>query len=144
MEESELAAIAKITIHRRERTVIIRPYRGGLILHTIYYPSEFHEVAGYGKDSAKNLKKQEISLSEQFARELIEPFRPDKFRDEYQVRVRELIVSKSKGRAAPEPEKVKRLAPVVDLMSALKKSLADKATTKTIKHPKAGSSRKTA
>ena len=105
MEESNLAAIAKITIHRRERTIIIRPYRGGLILHTIYFPSEIREVAGYGENNAKNLKRQEISLSEQFARELIEPFHPDKFHDEYQARVRKFIDSKSKDRAAPKPEK---------------------------------------
>jgi non-homologous end joining protein Ku len=38
--------------------------------------------------------------------------------------VQELIESKSKGKAAPKPEKSRRLAPVVDLMTALKKSLA--------------------
>jgi DNA end-binding protein Ku len=144
MEKSGLAAIAKITIHRRERTVIIRPYRGGLTLHTIYYPNEIREVAGYGENSVKNLKSQEIGLSDQFARELIEPFRPDKFHDEYQARVRKLIESKSKGIAAPKPEKEKRLAPVIDLMSALKKSLADKETGKAVKGAKAGSHRKTA
>jgi DNA end-binding protein Ku len=144
MKESSLAAISKITIHRRERTVIIRPYLEGLILHTIYYPNEIREVAGYGRNAAKNLKKTEISLSEQFAKALIEPFRPDKFHDEYQARVRKLIDGKSKGRATPKPEKAKRLAPVVDLMSALKKSLADKETTKALKSIKDGSSRKTA
>jgi non-homologous end joining protein Ku len=40
--------------------------------------------------------------------------------------VKQLIESKNEGRAGPKPEKVQRLAPVVDLMSALKKSLAEK------------------
>ncbi|MGB8028271.1 MAG: Ku protein [Terracidiphilus sp.] len=144
MEESKLAAIAKLTIHRRERTVIIRPYGGGLLLHTIYYPSEIREVPGYRKNSAKNLKRQEISLSGQFAKGLIEPFRPDKFRDEYEARVGKLISSKSKGRAAPKPEKGKRLAPVIDLTSALRKSLESKSTSKGIKRAKVERSRKTA
>jgi DNA end-binding protein Ku len=126
MEEMELAALAQVTMHQRERTVILRPYRGGLTLHTLYYPNEIHDVAGYGKNNATNLKKPEIALAEQFAKGLVAPFRPEKFHDEYQERVKNLIESKEKGTAAPKPEKTTRLAPVVDLMTALKQSIANK------------------
>jgi DNA end-binding protein Ku len=126
MEELQVAAIAQVTMHQRERTVIVRPYRHGLTLHTLYYPSEIRDVAGYGKNSAANLKKQEVSLAEQFAKELVAPFRPEQFHDEYQAQVKKLIESKEKGTAAPRPEKAPRLAPVVDLMTALKQSIANK------------------
>jgi DNA end-binding protein Ku len=126
MKESKYAALAQITMHQRERIVIIRPYQNGLILHTIYYPNEIREVKEYGKHIVKNLKKQEIVLAEQFAKGLVKPFRPAEFHDEYRERVMKLIESKSKGHAAPKTEKPQRLAPVVDLMSALKKSLASK------------------
>jgi DNA end-binding protein Ku len=126
MEEMKLAALAQVTIHQRERTVILRPYRGGLTLHTLYYPNEIHDVAGYGKNKATNLKKPEIALAEQFAKGLVAPFRPEKYHDEYQERVKTLIESKEKGTAAPKPEKTPRLAPVVDLMTALKQSIANK------------------
>ena len=49
MTDMNYAAIAKVTMHQREHTVIIRPYQNGLILHTIYYPNEIHEAKGYGK-----------------------------------------------------------------------------------------------
>jgi len=124
MDELNYAAIAQVTMHQRERTVIIRPYEGGLILHTIYYPAEIREVKGYGKTNEKALKKQEIDLAEQFAKALLKPFRPEQFHDEYSKRVEQLIASRHKGKAAPLPEKPRHLAPVVDLMSALKKSLA--------------------
>lgn len=124
MEKRAFAAIAKITMHQKERTAIIRPYQNGLILHTIYYPKEIHDAKDYGKSTANNLKKREIDLAEQFAEGLVKPFRPDQFRDEYSERVEQLIESKNKGKPAPKPEKAQRLAPVVDLMSALKKSLA--------------------
>jgi DNA end-binding protein Ku len=127
MEDLKVAALAQVTMHQRERTVILRPYRGGLTLHTLYYPNEIHDVAGYGKNNATNLKKPEIALAEQFAKGLVAPFRPEKFHDEYQERVKKLIESKEKGTAAPKPEKTKRLAPVVDLMTALKQSIANKA-----------------
>jgi DNA end-binding protein Ku len=126
MEEMKVAALAQVTIHQRERTVILRPYRGGLTLHTLYYPDEIRDVAGYGKNNANNLKKTEIALAEQFATGLIAPFRPEKYHDEYQERVKKLIESKEKGTAAPKPEKTPRLAPVVDLMTALKRSIANK------------------
>jgi DNA end-binding protein Ku len=56
----------------------------------------------------------------------VAPFRPEKYHDEYQERVKKLIESKEKGTAAPKPEKAARLAPVVDLMTALKQSIANK------------------
>jgi DNA end-binding protein Ku len=124
MEDMDYAAIAKVMMHQRERTVIIRPYQKGLILHTIYYPDEIHDVKGYGQTKEKALKKQEIDLAEQFATALVKPFHPEEFRDEYSERVQDLIESKSKGKPTPKPEKARRLAPVVDLMTALKKSLA--------------------
>jgi len=127
MEEMKLAALAQVTMHQRERTVVLRPYQGGLTLHTLYYPNEIHDVAGYGKNNATNLKKPEIALAEQFAKGLVAPFRPEKYHDEYQERVKKLIESKEKGTAAPKPEKTTRLAPVVDLMTALKQSIANKA-----------------
>jgi DNA end-binding protein Ku len=124
MEDMDLAAIAKLTLHQRERTVIIRSFQNGLILHTIYYPNEIREAQGYGKTKVTNLKKQEIGLAEQFAKSLLKPFRPEQFHDEYSKRVEELIASKRKGKPAPKTEKARQLAPVIDLMSALKKSLA--------------------
>jgi DNA end-binding protein Ku len=123
MERMKLAAVAKVTIHQRECTVILRNYEHGLTLHTIYYPNEIHQVKEYGREIAKNLRKEEIELSEQFAKALVKPFRPEQFHDEYQARVQQLIESKVKGRGVPKPEKEKQLAPVIDLMSALKKSI---------------------
>ena len=125
MESLGYAAIAQLTLHQREQIVLLRPYNDGLTLHTLYYPAEIREAKGYGQDSGKNLKKEELRLGEQFAKGLAKPFRPQEFHDAYQERVKALVDSKSKGRAAPAPEKGRRLAPVVDLMAALKKSVAE-------------------
>lgn len=124
MADMDCGAIAKATMHQREHSVIIRPFKHGLILHALYYPKEIHEAKGFGTTAAKTVKKQEIDLAEQFAKALLQPFRPDQFRDEYAERVEQLIESKQKGKAGPAPEKAPRMAPVVDLRSALKKSLA--------------------
>jgi DNA end-binding protein Ku len=130
------AAIAKVTLHQREHTAVIRPFQHGLILHTLYYPAEIHDAAGYGKTSAKGPSKQELQLAEQFVKALVKPFRPEQFRDEYAERVTQLIHSKGKGKAAPLPEKAPRMAPVIDLMSALKKSLAATEKSERVQKPK--------
>jgi len=124
LETLGYAAIAQLTLHQRERTVVLRPFHEGLTFHTIYYPNEIHSVKSYGHTNTKELKKQEITLGEQFAKTLVKPFHPQEFRDEYQERVKQLIQSKAKGKPAPKQEQPNRLAPVIDLMSALKKSLA--------------------
>jgi DNA end-binding protein Ku len=124
MDEMDCGAIAKVTIHQRERTVLLRLYKNGLMLHTLFYPSEIHAEHGFGENLGKEPSKQELKLAEQFASGLLKPFRPQEFKDEYRTRVEQLIESKRKGHAAPTHEKVKKLAPVVDLMSALKESLA--------------------
>ena len=138
LEQMNYAAIATVTLHQRERTVVLRPYERGLTLHTIYYPDEIRNVKEYEQTSAKtlNLKKQEIALGEQFAKTLVKPFRPQEFHDHYQERIKELIESKAKGVAAPKQQQAKRLAPVIDLMSALKKSLAKAPAAKPLKQRK--------
>lgn len=124
MERLKLAAVAKVTLHQRERPVILRPYENGLTLHTIYYAEEIRAVAEYGKDAAKGLKKEEVELAERFAESLTKPFHPEQFHNEYQREIEKLLEAKRKGKPLPAAEKAPKLAPVIDLMDALKKSMA--------------------
>lgn len=130
LEQLHYAAVATVTLHQRERTLIIRSYRHGLTLHTIYYVNEIRSVKGYDQATIKSLKKQEIAVGEQFAKTLLRPFRPEELHDRYEERVKEVVESKANGKPAPKQEKAKRLAPVIDLMSALKKSLANAPASK--------------
>jgi DNA end-binding protein Ku len=128
MEQLKLAALAKVTMHGREQVVLIRPYDKGLVLHTLYYPAEVREVAEYGSDTAGDVQQQEVALAEQFMQQLTASFDPEKYRDTYREKVLELIESKRQGAALPEQQQHRRLAPVIDLMEALKKSLAAQPT----------------
>ena len=125
MEQLKLGAIAKITLHQREQIVMIRPYNNGLVLHTLFYPSEVRQIAEYGQDGADlKLQKPEIDLAEQFMKQLTGKFDPEKFKDEYQGRVEELVEKKEAGMVAKtEKAPKKRLAPVINLMDALRKSM---------------------
>ena len=126
MQRQNLAGIARVTMSGREQIVLIRPYDKGLVLHTLYYPAEVREVGEFGSDTAAEVPAPELSLAEKFMESLRAPFQPEQFQDNYKEKVLALIETKRAG-AAPRPGAEKRrLAPVVDLMTALKQSLAEK------------------
>src|SRR6201998_830000 len=123
LEESEYYGIAKITMHNREYTVFIRPHEGGLMLHTMYYADEVKEVKEFGAPDVE-LKEAEVKVAHQLIEALADTWDPEKYHDEFQENLKKLIQAKLEGGEVTEIEKPKKLAPVVDLMAALKQSLA--------------------
>ncbi|MCZ2074531.1 MAG: Ku protein [Bryobacteraceae bacterium] len=122
MKRTGFAALAKVGMHQREYTVVIRPKAEGLTMHTMYYEDEVRAVPEYGRQTNVELKPQEIQLAEQLVASLASPFEPAKYHDEYQKRVLELIEAKGEGmQVTATPQR--KLAPVIDLMAALQKSL---------------------
>ena len=123
LEDTKKMGVAKVTMHQREYTVIIRPRNNGLTLHTMYYQNEIAAVEGYGKSYDVKLKPEEVKLADQLVESLSAPFKPEAYKDEFQERLNELIEAKLKGKTVTVlPKKGK--APVIDMMEALKKSLA--------------------
>jgi DNA end-binding protein Ku len=122
MQESGYGAIAKISMHQREYTVVMRPKGKGLTLHTMHYENEIRAVPEYGKDTDIEIKPQELQLAKQLVESLAAPFEPKKYHEGYQERLKQLIEAKQQGLEA-EATKAPRLAPVIDMMEALQKSL---------------------
>jgi DNA end-binding protein Ku len=133
MEESGYGAVAKLTMHQREQIVFIRPSTRGLTLHTMYYSNEIRAAEGMPSGNIE-LKDQEKALAEQLIKSLASPWQPQKYRDEYQENVRAMIAAKLKGQEVTEVAQP-HLAPVIDLMEALKKSIAEKKTAPTAPAP---------
>jgi len=123
MQDLNVGAIAKITLHQREQIVMIRPFEKGLVLHTLYYPEEIRAVAEYDNQPEVEVQKAEVQLAEQFMKQLTADFHPETMKDEYTARVEQLIESKQGQAAAPGKQAKKKLAPVIDLMEALRKSM---------------------
>lgn len=122
LEHSARVAISQITMHQREHTAFIRPYGGGLALHTMYFASEIRRAPGYGSADNIKLRPEEIMLAEQLVSALAEEFRLENYHDQFQARLKQLIAAKQKGRELAVPPQPHR-APVIDIMAALKKSL---------------------
>lgn len=122
LEDTRRVGISKLTMHQREYTAFLRPYDHGLALHTMYFAGEIREAPGYGKTGNIKLRPQEIKLAEQLVSTLSEEFHLEKYHDEFQEHLRELIEAKRRGKQvalAPRPHQ----APVIDMMTALKRSL---------------------
>jgi DNA end-binding protein Ku len=122
LEESEYVAIAKLTMHNREYTVFLRPHEGGMMLHTMYYEEEVKKVEGFGAPDVE-LKDSEVKVAHQLIEALAAKWEPEKFHDDFQENLKKLIQTKLEGGEVAEVEQPKKLAPVVDLMAALKASL---------------------
>jgi DNA end-binding protein Ku len=123
MEDTGHVAIAKLTMHNREYTVILRPYENGLMLHTMYYQDEIKQVESFGKQDIE-LKEAEVKVAHQLIEALEAKFEPEKYHDTFEENVKKLIQAHLEGKevaAVPKPHKP---APVTDLMAALKQSLS--------------------
>ncbi len=122
MKQRGQYAIAKVAMHNREHIVVIRPDGQELMLHTMFFVNEIQQVemkAGAEKFSAKELK-----LAGQLIDTLTGKFDPAKFHDEYQTNLQRLIEQKQKGERVTV-SKSEKPAPVVNILDALRKSLAD-------------------
>ena len=124
LEESEFVAIAKLTMHNREYTVFLRPHEGGLMLHTMYYADEVRRLDDFGAPDVE-LKDAEVKVAHQLIEALAAEWDPEKYHDTFQDNLKKLIQTKLEGGKITEVEKPKKPTPVVDLMAALKQSLAE-------------------
>jgi DNA end-binding protein Ku len=124
MRKSGYSAIAKIAMHQREYTVVVRPHADGLLLHTMFYPEEVREVPEFRRDENIAVKPQEVALAEKLVEGLAADFDPSKYHDEYQTKMTQMIEAKKEGLTVGVEAPRKR-APVIDLMQALQKSLGE-------------------
>ncbi len=121
LEEENHAAVAKMVRSQREHLVLIRPSRGGMTLHTLFYEDEVRGVDGYGESSAE-VDDKELKLARMFIQAMSAEFEPSKYEDNYRKAVVNLLQAKADGQTVATPE-APAARPTGDLMEALKASL---------------------
>jgi DNA end-binding protein Ku len=124
MRESSYYAVAKIAMHNREHVVILRPGNKGILLHTMYYVDEIRQVDEF-RTNLDLVKPKELELAKSLIDNLAEDFQPEKYHDTYRDNLMKMIEAKIEGRKVVETPAA-HVAPVIDIMEALKKSLAEK------------------
>jgi DNA end-binding protein Ku len=143
LEDTQTVGIGKLLMHQRDYTVFLRSYEHGLLLHTMYFVNEIRQLPQFGVFENVELKPQEVKLTEQLIKSLTEPFKPAKYHDEFQAKLRKLIESKQHGNTA-EIGKEPRRSAVIDIQSALRKSLAASSSGSKEKKKANSKARKTA
>ena len=126
LQQTKYHAIGKLAMHGREHIVLIRPRGESMVLHTLFYPNELHEANRAAPKSTK-LPAKEMELAKSLVQHLASPFKPSTFHDSYRENVERLIRQKQKGQKISVVAKPKK-APVIDMMEALKRSLAATST----------------
>jgi len=124
MTKAGRVGVAKFTMRGKERLVLIRPYDGGLMLHTMYYNDEIRSFGEIDHGAGAAVKESELGLAQRLISDLTQKkFNPSEFKDTYRQRVLEAAEQKLAGHELTEPAPEARRGKVIDLMSALKESL---------------------
>ena len=120
MEKTGKAAIGKITMHSRERPVLVHYYRQAIAATTMKYPDEVLETEGYAvlKELPKPLEN-ELQLAMEIVKSLSGDLDFNAYKDEYRERIEALVRSKVEGVVVvPETKMAKPAAK--SLMEALR------------------------
>ena len=123
LRETKYFGIAKVAMHNREHIVILRPNGKGVVLHTMFYADEVRQVDEFRTDTSE-VKEKELNLAKMLIESLIADFEPQKYTDTYRANLQKMIQAKLEGQQVVETP-TPHIAPVIDIMEALKKSLAE-------------------
>lgn len=123
MIETALVGIASYAARGKQYIVSLRPFHEGLIMHQLRYAEEVKSWSEVPLPDLPELKPAELGLAKQIIQQIAhETFAPEKYKDDVQERMRELIAKKVEGQeitVTPEAP----VGKVIDLMEALKASL---------------------
>jgi DNA end-binding protein Ku len=124
--KKKMVGIARVVMARRERIMMLEPFAKGIMGTTLHYPYEIRsDEAVFEEIPELKLPDPMIGLAEDIIDKMTGAFQPEQFQDRYENAMIELIRSKQAGLPAPREKAAARPANVVNLMDALKRSIAD-------------------
>lgn len=124
LEETGLAALARYAARGKQYLVLVRPGEGGLVMEQLKYADEIRPFSEVPIDEG-DVKKEELKLAVQLVEQAKSAsFDPTPYRDEVRDRVLDLIQKKVEGEDITQAPAEVPQTQVIDLMEALKASLA--------------------
>ncbi len=143
MQQTGMAAVGKFVLWGKENLCLIRPQEESLVLETLFFAEDVRSKAEIEEAVGQTeLQKAELGLAEQLISGLVGEWTPAEFENQYRSELRAMLEAKLAGEEIKRPEPVAE-TPVVDLMEALRRSVAE-AQTKKPAPEKARASKKTA
>jgi len=152
MKETNTAAVGKFVRQGAEHFCLIRPKGNALALETLFLAEDVRSQAEIEEAVEEiDVKEAELELARQVIGSLAADFDPQELVSDYRRDLKALLEAKLAGEEIKAPEPVEEKAPVIDLMEALKASVAEaqgkkpeKAAKKTKTASSGGSRRKVA
>ena len=124
MEKSGKVGIARFVMRQREYLTAIRPLHGMLCMVTMRFADEIRPTEELGLDLEDvAVADAELDIAIQLIEAMTDEFHAEDFTNEYEERVRELLIAKAEGEEFVAPERGEQEVETVDLVDALKKSL---------------------
>ena len=126
MKDEQVGALGRFVLAGKEKLCLIRPRGDGLVLETMFVAEDVYSQAEIDEAIEETeVKKAELDLARQLVESLVGAFEPkEQLTSEYRQDLRKMLEAKLAGEPIEEPEPVAE-APVIDLMEALKKSVAE-------------------
>jgi DNA end-binding protein Ku len=131
MLDTDMVGMGEIAFAGREHVVALAPSPDrkqlGMMLYVLRFADELRDPAEYfSKIPAAKPDAAQLNLAKQLIKTYTHPLELDKFTDNYEAAVRELVEAKLANKPLPKEKPAKPRGKVVDLMSALRQSLAAK------------------
>ncbi len=141
MRDEERVALARVVLYGRERIVTIEALGKGMLVTTLRYAYEVRDEKSFFDDIPdKKLSKDTLDLARHIIEQKADHFKPEKFDDRYENAVVELLQKKQAGKKIERREEP-RPSNVINLMDALRKSIAAERDGKPATHAKANRGR---
>src|SRR3954467_7063918 len=127
MRRSGKTALARYAARGKQYLVQIRPLpEGGLVMQTLMYADEVRSFKDVEVEPGE-VKEPELALAQQIIQQIsTDEFKPEKYTDDVRARIHEQIQRKVAGQEIQTEEPAQPQTQIIDLMEALKASLAAK------------------
>lgn len=125
IRETGKVGIGKVTLRSNSyHLVSIRTENEALMLEIMRFADELVDESTFSFPAASAVRPQELKMATQLVENLVEPFDPAQYKDEYRTNLKKIIDAKMKGKKIEydEPDEPKA-TPVIDLMARLQASL---------------------
>src|SRR5262249_14880047 len=125
MKERGVGALGRFVQAGKEKLCLIRPKGDALALETLFLAEDVYSQAEITEAAeATAVRGREPALARQLVDSLVGQFEPDELTSDYRRDLRALLEAKLEGAEIARPEPVTE-TPVIDLMEALKRSVAE-------------------
>ncbi len=126
LADTERVAVAKIALRDREHLCALHSLDGMMLLNTLYWPDEIRSAEGLaGIEADVKINPRELQMAKSLIENLAEEsFEPERYHDDYREALEAVVKAKLEGEEAFEAPRVEAEPKVMDLMEALKASVA--------------------